>query len=63
MDQYLSINLRVLNSISFLFIFLLFASCEGNKAKEDFDYGLIVYDQERRRDPLHACLLYAGWNT
>jgi hypothetical protein len=46
-NRYLSINLHTLNNIRFLFILLLFAACEGNKAKEDFRYGLIVYDQEK----------------
>ncbi|MBB5635514.1 hypothetical protein HDE68_001402 [Pedobacter cryoconitis] len=45
MNRYLSTDFRLLNRIRFLFIFLLFASCEGNKKKEDFKYGLIVYDQ------------------
>lgn len=43
MNRYLPGNFRLL----FLFIFLLICACDGHKGKDDFNFGLIVYDQDK----------------
>lgn len=43
MNRYLPGNFRLL----FLFIFLVICACDGHKGKDGFNFGLIVYDQEK----------------